>query len=267
MSSTKPIAASRHDKAEAASVGSAALLSAVSLPRRGARVLVMATPRVFAALVALFAVVGVASDPVSAQSATPREPPQASEPRPGRPPNAARPPQKNQHGAALPKTPAERDKMLSDLYALLATADNEDSAKAVAEAIERIWYHSGSPTIDLLMQRAMQAVGEDKLDLAMKLLDHVVALAPDFTEGWDRRAYISFMRNDIDHALGDLRRTLALDPNHFKALEGLGQILREIGQKKAALEAFRKLLSVHPFWSGAQQAIDELEREVDGQGI
>jgi tetratricopeptide (TPR) repeat protein len=68
-------------------------------------------------------------------------------------------------------------------------------------------------------------------------------------------------------ALGDLRRALALDPNHFKALDGLGQILREIGQKKAALKAFKQLLEVHPYWSGAQQLVDELAREVEGQGI
>ena len=92
-------------------------------------------------------------------------------------------------------------------------------------------------------------------------------LAPDFTEAWNRRAYVHFVQNDIEHALGDLRRTLALDPHHFKALDGLGQILREIGQKKAALKAFKQLLDVHPYWSGAKQAVEELEREVDGQGI
>ena len=58
-----------------------------------------------------------------------------------------------------------------------------------------------------------------------------------------------------------------LDPHHFKALDGLGQIMREIGQKKAALKAFKQLLDVHPYWSGAKQAVEELEREVDGQGI
>jgi len=207
-----------------------------------------------------------AADLVLAQG-EPRRQPEQGEPRAAPPDHGARLPRPDAHGSSLPKTPAEREKMLSDLYALLATADNEDSAKAIAEAIERIWHHSGSATIDLLMERAMRAIAENNLELAKKLLDHVVALAPDFTEGWDRRAYVSFMGNDVDHALGDLRRALALDPNHFKALEGLGQILREIGQTKAALEAFRKLLSVHPYWSGAQQAIDELEREVEGQGI
>ena len=113
----------------------------------------------------------------------------------------------------------------------------------------------------------MKAVSEKNYDLAMQLLDHVVALAPDFTEGWNRRAYVHYMKSEVDQALGDLRRTLALDPNHFKALDRLAQILREIGQKKPALKAFKQLLDVHPYWSGAQDAVDELERDVEGQGI
>jgi tetratricopeptide (TPR) repeat protein len=170
-------------------------------------------------------------------------------------------------GSVLPKTPAEREKTLADLYALLATAEDEESAKAIADAIERVWVHSGSATIDLLMERSIKAMNEKKVDLALKLLDSVVELAPDFTEGWNRRAYVHFVQNDIERALGDLRRTLALDPHHFKALDGLAQILREIGQKKAALKAFKELIDVHPYWSGAKQAIEELEREVEGQGI
>jgi tetratricopeptide (TPR) repeat protein len=169
--------------------------------------------------------------------------------------------------SALPKTPAERDKTLSDLYALLATADEEESAKAIADAIERIWQHSGSPTIDVLMERSAKALAAKDNDLALKLLDFAVELAPDFTEGWNRRAYVHFLKSDFRRALGDLRRTLALDPNHFKALEGLAQILREVGQKRGALQAFKKLLDVHPYWPGAEQAVQELAREVEGQGI
>jgi tetratricopeptide (TPR) repeat protein len=168
---------------------------------------------------------------------------------------------------ALPKTAAERDKTLGDLYALLAAAEDENSAKAIAEGIERVWLHSGSPTVDLLFGRAMKAVAEKNMDRALKLLDHVVEQAPDFTEGWNRRAYVYFQRNQVGQALGDLRRALALDPNHFKALDGLAQVLREIGQKKAALEVFRRLHEVHPYWPGADRAVEELAREVDGQGI
>jgi tetratricopeptide (TPR) repeat protein len=222
-------------------------------------------------MVAALMLVVNGSRPLSAQVPQPpqtppvpqqEKPPQAD---PQTPPSTG--PQHRRRPAALPKTPAEREKALSDLYALLATADDEDSAKVITEAIERIWDHSGSATIDVLMQRSAKAVAEKKYDLAQKFLDYIVELAPDFTEGWNRRAYVHFMRNDVDHALGDLRRALALDPNHFKALDGLAHILRDIGQKRPALQAFRQLLEVHPFWSGAEQAVRELTREVEGQGI
>jgi len=168
---------------------------------------------------------------------------------------------------SLPKTPAERDRTLSDLYALLATAEDENGAKAVADSIERIWLHSGSPTVDLLFGRGMQAIVEKNYDRALKFIDNVVEQAPDFTEGWSRRAFVHFQRNQVTLALGDLRRALALDPNHFKALDGLAQVLRDIGENRAALAVLRRLYDVHPYWAGAAQAIEELSREVEGQGI
>ena len=122
---------------------------------------------------------------------------------------------------SLPKTPAERDRTLSDLYAQLATADDENGAKAFADRIERVWLYSGSATVDLLFGRAMQAISQKNYDLALTFIDHVVEQAPDFTEGWSRRAFVHFQRNQVALALGDLRRALALDPNHFKALDGL----------------------------------------------
>jgi tetratricopeptide (TPR) repeat protein len=166
-----------------------------------------------------------------------------------------------------PKTPAERERTLSDLYALLATAEDENSAKGIADSIERIWLHSGSPTVDLLLGRAMQAISDKDYDKAMTFIDDVVEQAPDFTEGWNRRAFVHFQRNQVALALGDLRRALALDPNHFKALDGLAQVLRDIGENRAALQVLRRLQDVHPHWVGAGQAIEELSREVEGQGI
>jgi tetratricopeptide (TPR) repeat protein len=179
----------------------------------------------------------------------------------------AQQPAQRSSAQSVPRTPAEREKALSELYAHLATATDDDSAKAVSDAIERLWLNSGSDTIDVLMERSMKAVAQKNIELALKLLDHIVALAPDYTEAWNRRAYVRYMRNEVDLALGDLRRALALDPNHFKALDGLAQILREIGQKKPALKVFKQLLDVHPFWAGAQDAVEELERDVEGQGI
>lgn len=166
-----------------------------------------------------------------------------------------------------PRSAAEREKALSDLYAYLATADDEKQAATVSNSIEKLWVTSGSDTISLLMQRAMAAANGKNPELAIKLLDAVVALAPDYAEGWNRRAYVHYTRNEVEQALGDLRRTLALDPNHFKALDGLIHILKDIGRKKEALQAARRLLDVNPFYEGAKQIVDELSRELEGRGI
>jgi tetratricopeptide (TPR) repeat protein len=169
--------------------------------------------------------------------------------------------------AGLPKTPAERDSVLATLYERLAAAEDETAAKPIEESLERVWLYSGSPTVDLLFARGMQAVAQKDYDQALLFFTHVVEQAPDFTEGWNRRAFIYFQRNEVGLALGDLRRAIALDPSNFKALDGLAQVLREIGEKEAALTVLRRLVEVHPHWPGTEKAVEELSREVEGQPL
>lgn len=182
-------------------------------------------------------------------------PPPADQGAPGRPTDR------------LPTTADEKSKLLADLYAHLAASDSAETAKKVQSTIERLWGHSGSDTVALLMQRAAKALAAKDNDLALKFMDYVVLLAPDFAEGFNRRAFIHFSRNDMPSAVGDLRRALALEPNHFKALDGLAQIWRQMGNSKGALSVVKQLLEVHPYWEGAAKMAEELAREVDGQGI
>ncbi len=172
------------------------------------------------------------------------------------------------HGLAsqpLPNTAGERTKLLENLYAYLATAEDEKQAQPISQAIERLWLYSGSDTVTLLMDRSAKAIGEKNHDLALKFIDAVVDLAPDFAEGWSRRAYVHHLRNDVERMVGDLRRCIALEPNHYRAMEFLGLILRETGQKKAALKAFERLLEINPNAPGVPDVVKELSRDVDGQ--
>lgn len=166
-----------------------------------------------------------------------------------------------------PADPEKRAEALKGLYERLVAAPSPDMAKAVAQAIERIWRTSGSPTLDLLLARATAAIEEKRLDLAQSLLSSVLELKPDFAEAWNRRAYAFNVGEDPQRALADLRHVLALDPNHFRALEGMAVIMRSLGEKKAALAAYKKLLEVYPLFEGAKKAVDELTVEVEGQGI
>jgi tetratricopeptide (TPR) repeat protein len=169
--------------------------------------------------------------------------------------------------ATNPKAPQDREAMLSELYAHLAQAQDAEQSAPIAKTIEGLWAYTESPTISLLMARAQKAVSDQNPELALKLLDAVVELSPDNAEGWSRRAFVYYMKSDAEHAAGDLRRALALDPNHYKSLEGLAHILRDSGQKKSALGAYQQLLRIYPFLPGAKDAAKDLSIEVEGQGI
>ena len=183
-------------------------------------------------------------------------------------PGAAHPGRGEEGKSAAPVEtgPEQRAKLLDELYTRLATAPDQATANEISAAIEQLWGHSGSPTADLLVARAVAAAAANRT-LAMKLLNAAVELQPDFAEAWNRRAYLYYLDNDFKRALGDLRRVLALEPRHFKALEGLGNLLQHLGEKKAALEAYDSVLKVNPNATDAKKARDDLKVELDGQGI
>ncbi len=166
-----------------------------------------------------------------------------------------------------PADAAAKAAVLDGLYQRLAAAPSVDAAKPVAQAVERVWRASGSPTADLLVARATSAIEQQRLDLALALLNSVIELQPDYAEAWNRRAYVYHLRDEPQRALGDLRHVLALDPKHYRALEGLGLLTRSLGEKKAALGAYKKLIEVYPLYEGAAKTVEELSLEVEGQGI
>jgi tetratricopeptide (TPR) repeat protein len=239
--------------------------------------------RTAAGLLLLLSVSVVALQSARAQATPPatETPPPAVRPEampPGNPPPPDRPdrspPNRLQSGPQGPIGPAPGPgaqenprKLLEELYARLATAPDEATGSEIASAVEQLWQHSGSPTADLLTARAAAAMEANKRDLAMQLLNAAVELQPDYAEAWNRRAYLFYLDEDYKRALGDLRRVLALEPHHFKALEGLANILQHLGEKKAALEAYESLLKVHPQVQGGKKARDDLKIEVEGQGI
>lgn len=190
---------------------------------------------------------------------------------PSSPPPESHPPQESRQEPAARKpqriTRQNRAAFLASLYDQLSQAQSEEAAEVVAKAIERVWRQSGSDTADLLMERAGVAIQAKNFDLALQILAALVEIAPTYAEGWNQLATVYFLQEDYERAMRGLRQVLALEPRHYKAIEGLSLILRELGNKKAALGAARRALNVYPHLKSAQQAQEELMRDVEGQGI
>lgn len=163
--------------------------------------------------------------------------------------------------------PPGREEVLDVLFERLAAAETEAESRSFESAIREIWLDSGSPSIDLLMERGFDALREENYDRAYFYFDEVVTLAPDFAEGWDKRAAVHYVREDYAEALRDIEQVLRLEPRHYQAMAGLGIILEELGDKKGALEAYRRALALNPWLDNLKDRIAPLELEVEGRGI
>lgn len=223
-------------------------------------------------LAALIGATGLSAAHAQGPTAPPKEPPAKRTDRlppqkKAEPPTPRATPLQLLMKDGIPENTIERVRLRDSLYALLSTAKNEKEAKQIAGAIQRLWLTSGSDTVDLMMERAIKAFAAKKADLSIKLLNATIELAPDYAEAWNRRAYIRYRQNDLRAAAGDLRRVLALDPKHYKALDGLGTILRESGNDAGALKVYERLMDINPFSSGAKTVYEELKKKVEGRGI
>ena len=168
--------------------------------------------------------------------------------------------------AADAKIPTRQER-LDLLFGRLAKATDPDEASGIATAIERLWMHSGSDTADLLMTRAVVAMGTDHHETARDLLDRIVGLDPQWAEAWNKRATLRFLDDDDAGAMEDISHVLTIEPRHFGALSGMGFILRRNGLNKGALTAFRKALDVYPENQDIRKIIDELALEVEGRDL
>jgi len=191
------------------------------------------------------------------------------------PPKLPPPPRDKPGKQDLVQPPADPPKVrrgdryhnLDFLFGALKAAPDEASAKNVENRIWAIWLASGSDTCNLLMTRVKAAVDAEKYDLAIRLLDAILELKPKYVEAWNRRATVFFLKKDYSNALADLAKALTLEPRHFGALTGLGAIMQDIGEDKAALIAFRKALEIDPHLQGISEKVKTLTLKVEGQDI
>ena len=161
----------------------------------------------------------------------------------------------------------ERTYSLDTLFEALKVAPDEASAKAIEDRIWALWMVSGSDTCNVLMSRAKMAADGRDYGLAIKLLNAVIELRPEYTEGWNRRATVYYLQKDYAHSLADIREVLAREPRHFGALSGLGAILQEIGDEKHALEAYRRALAIDPHLEHVGEVVKTLTEKVEGRAI
>jgi tetratricopeptide (TPR) repeat protein len=158
------------------------------------------------------------------------------------------------------------DAKLDQLFAELKGAEEGPSHKVERE-IWNEWSKSGSPAMDLLLQRGRDAMEAGDTTLAIEHFTALIDHAPDFAEGWNARATAYYQAGLFGPSISDIAHVLSLNPRHFGALAGLGAIYEELGKPKKALEVYQAALAIHPHFGSVSEAVKRLEKAAAGTDL
>lgn len=157
----------------------------------------------------------------------------------------------------------------SDTAKLLQQLKSDDPSvwRKAQSDILRDWSKSGSPAMDLLLERGKKALEANDTAAAIDHLTALVDHAPKFAEGYNMRAMAYYEAGLYGPALSDIGHALELNPNQFGALAGLGMILEDSGFERKALEAYKASAAIDPHQERVNAAIARLESAAAGEEL
>ena len=161
---------------------------------------------------------------------------------------------------AAPGHARQDDPRLDSLFAALQADSPPADMTAIERAIWTIWLESGDATLDSIMADGIRAMNGGDHATALASFNALVDAAPDFAEGWNKRATLYWLMGDFEASSADVDRTLALEPRHFGALSGLAMIRMAQRRLPEAHDVLRRMLEVHPHAEGARRRLERIGR-------
>ena len=154
----------------------------------------------------------------------------------------------------------------------LSALRGDDPARAAraADLLWQMWHRSGNPAVDSTLRQGIEAMQRQEIDKAEAVFTHLIEIAPDFAEGWNKRATVHYLAGDFQRSLADCHEVIKRNPVHFGALSGYGQIYFRLEQYDKAIEYWRRALAVNPNMPGVEiniQGAEELLKEKKGRAI
>ena len=156
---------------------------------------------------------------------------------------------------------------MTEQEALEALKGKDRLLAATAEAILwQTWCRSDSAETDAIFSAGVEAMQQRKLAEAEILFSRVIQRAPEFAEGWNKRATVRYVMKHFGDSIADCQETLVRNPNHFGAASGQGLCHMSVGQFREAAICFRRALQIHPHLDAVRHNLAVAEAEGSDSG-
>ena len=100
----------------------------------------------------------------------------------------------------------QKDKRLDALFSQLKSTSDVNEAAVLTDTIWAIWHESKNPTVNELMQQGLAQMTNREYPAAIATFSQMIEVAPDFAEGWNKRATVHYLLGNFDRSVADIER-------------------------------------------------------------
>ncbi len=156
---------------------------------------------------------------------------------------------------ACPEAPDHSAK-LGEIVAALKVSRGSGEARVLSDQLWTLWTDAPDEKAQRLLDMGMQQLAGGLYARSFETLNQLVDYCPDYAEGYNQRAFASYLQRDFAAALVDLDRALEITPNHVAAMAGRGLTLLGLGRSEEAQEQLKAAVALNP-WLNERALITE----------
>jgi len=125
--------------------------------------------------------------------------------------------------------------------------DDKELRDLVQEAMWTLFHHHNDPIISDAMVEGVALMNNPvTVHQAVEVFTGMIKKAPDFAEGYNKRATALYSMKKYHESIADCKTALSLQPWHFGAASGMGICHLMLGDEEAAADSFELALALNP---------------------
>ena len=144
----------------------------------------------------------------------------------------------------------QNDVRLAELFRSLKLTESVSKALVFENKIWNIWMEHYDPEVKSAMFQGVEAMKLQQFEQAFGHFSLLIKLAPDYAEGWNKRATVLYLMGRFKESEAEVMRTLELEPRHFGALSGQGLIRIALQDWTGAIYFLESALKINPHMYG-----------------
>ena len=162
----------------------------------------------------------------------------------------------------------DRDVKLNQLFEQLKKSNKVSVAIEVEMKIWNIWStHPTQKKLTRSLAKGSDLMSKGELEPAYKIFSTIISSAPDWAEGWNKRATVLYLMGRYQDSLSDIDEVLKRESRHFGALSGQGLVQIKLENYEKAIKSYQAVQKIYPTIRAAKVMIPKLLELIKDESI